>query len=322
MKIPYGIADFRRIRNEGWYYVDKTEYLAKLEERDSFVFFVRPRRFGKSLFISMMQSYYDRREKANFEKLFGGLWLGEHPTENRNRYLVLPLDFSKAGATGGRSLQECFEAYLSERFDSFVRANSDVYDEKFREEFLKKGALERFVAMTDFARDGGLPIYLIIDEYDNFTNSLMRSAGKEPYRSIPHGTGFYREWFKKFKGSVDRIFMTGVSPVTMDDLTSGFNIAANVSQDEDFNAMLGFTTEETLAIYRDFKGVGMYVDGDPEAIVKSIKPWYDGYCFSKQKLGKESVFNSDMVLYHLKSLVAEGVPPENMVDRNIIFRNL
>ena len=111
--------------------------------------------------------------------------------------------------------------------------------------------------------------------------------------------------------------MTGVSPVTMDDLTSGFNIAANVSQDEDFNAMLGFTTEETLAIYRDFKGVGKYVDGDPEAIVRSIKPWYDGYCFAKAKIGKESVFNSDMVLYHLKSMVAKGAPPENMVDRNI-----
>ena len=102
LKIPYGIADFKRIRNEGWYYVDKTEYLAKLEGRDSFVFFVRPRRFGKSLFISMMQCYYDRNEKENFEKLFGGLWLGEHPTENHSRYLVLALDFSKVGGMGGR----------------------------------------------------------------------------------------------------------------------------------------------------------------------------------------------------------------------------
>ena len=317
LKIPYGVSDFKTIRNEGLYYVDKSMFLAKFEERDRFVFFVRPRRFGKSLFISMMQAYYDRREKANFGKLFGGLWLGEHPTENRNRYLVLALDFSKAGATGGRSLQECFDAYLSECFDSFVQRYPDIYDAKFREEFLKKEPLERFISMTSCAHASGVPIYLIIDEYDNFTNSLMRSAGKEPYRSITHGTGFYREWFKKFKGSVDRIFMTGVSPVTMDDLTSGFNIAANVSQDDDFNAMLGFTAEETLAIYRDFKGVGKYVDGDPEAIVKSIKPWYDGYCFSRDRIGEESVFNSDMVLYHLKSLVFAGRPPENMVDRNI-----
>ena len=112
LKIPYGISDFKRIRNEGLYYVDKTEYLAKLEERDSFVFFVRPRRFGKSLFISMMQAYYDRREKPNFEKLFGGLWIGEHPTANRNRYLVLPLDFSKVGGMGGETLDAKFSNYM------------------------------------------------------------------------------------------------------------------------------------------------------------------------------------------------------------------
>ena len=317
LKIPYGIADFKRIRNEGWYYVDKTEYVAMLEERDSFVFFVRPRRFGKSLFVDMLRLYYDRNEKANFEKLFGGLWLGEHPTENRNRYLVLALDFSKAGATGGRSLQECFDEYLTLRFDDFIYSYPDVFDDAFKATIAKAGALGRFQAIADRARNRGLPIYLIIDEYDNFTNALIRSTGTEPYRSITHGAGFYREWFKKFKGSVDRIFMTGVSPVTMDDLTSGFNIASNVSQDEDFSAMLGFTTEETLVLYRDFKGVGKYRDGDPEEIVRSIKPWYDGYCFSSRKVGKESVFNSDMVLYHLKSMVAKGVPPENMVDRNI-----
>ena len=159
-----------------------------------------------------------------------------------------------------------------------------------RRELPKRAATEkapRFVLSFDLPAGGtlkakiakakGYPIFLIIDEYDNFTNSLIRTTGKEPYKSITHGTGFYREWFKKFKGSVDRIFMTGVSPVTMDDLTSGFNIAANVSQDRAFNAMLGFTTDETLAIYRDFKGVGEYRDGDPEAILKSIKPWYDGY---------------------------------------------
>ena len=317
LKIPYGVANFKTIRNEGLYYVDKTAYLAKLESRDRFVFFVRPRRFGKSLFISMMQCYYDRREEANFKQLFGGLWLGEHPTENRNRYLVLALDFSQTGASGGKSLSESFESYLAERLLLFVDDYPDVFGQEFRKETLQKDAEERFTAIVGRARSRGFPIYLIIDEYDNFTNALIRSSGRDPYREITHGTGFYRTWFKRFKGSVDRIFMTGVSPVTMDDLTSGFNIAANVSQDEDFNAMLGFTAEETLAIYRDFKGVGKYLTDEPEAIVKSIKPWYDGYCFSREKLGEESVFNSDMVLYHLKSMVAKGRPPENMVDRNI-----
>ena len=315
--IPYGVADFKVIRTEGLYYVDKTEYLAKLESRDRFVFFVRPRRFGKSLFLDMLRLYYDRNEKANFEKLFGGLWIGSNPTPNRNRYLTLALDFSQAGATGGRSLQECFEAYLAACFQCFVAAYPEVYDADFRKASESKPALDLFVLMTKIAKAKGFPIYLIIDEYDNFTNALIRSAGNEPCKSITHGTGFYREWFKKFKGSVDRIFMTGVSPVTMDDLTSGFNIAANISQDEDFNAMLGFSTEESLEMYRDFKGVGKYTTGEPEAIVRSIKPWYDGYCFATGKVGKESVFNSDMVLYHLKSMVAKGVPPENMVDVNI-----
>ena len=315
--IPYGIADFKTIRNESCYYVDKTEFLAKMEARDRFVFFVRPRRFGKSLFLDMLRLYYDRNEKSNFEKLFGGLWIGAHPTPNRNRYLTLALDFSQAGATGGRSLQECFEGYLGERFLSFIAAYPDVYDVEFRKAAADKPTLERFFSMTDVAKAKGFPIYLIIDEYDNFTNALIRSAGSEPYKSITHGAGFYREWFKKFKGNVDRIFMTGVSPVTMDDLTSGFNIAANISQDGDFNAMLGFTEAETRQIYRDFRGAGKYVSGEPEAIVRSIKPWYDGYCFATEKIGEESVFNSDMVLYHLKSMVAKGRPPESMVDPNI-----
>ena len=314
LKIPYGIADFKRIRNEGWYYVDKTMYLAKLEERDSFVFFVRPRRFGKSLFISMMQSYYDRREKVNFEKLFGGLWIGEHPTENRGRYLVLPLDFSKVGGMGGETLEQKFANYMDVSLDDFIARYSNLFPQGT---FASVQADTKYKAVTNAARANGLPLYLIIDEYDNFTNSLIRSEGKDPYRTITHGAGFYRNWFKLFKGDFDRIFMTGVSPVTMDDLTSGFNIAANISQDGDFNSMLGFSYDDTLAIYRDFKGVGAYRDGDPDRIVASIKPWYDGYCFSHEKIGVESVFNSDMVLYHLKSLVAKGVPPENMVDRNI-----
>ncbi|MDO5320505.1 MAG: AAA family ATPase [bacterium] len=314
LKIPYGIADFRRIRNEGFYYVDKTEYLAKMEERDSFVFFVRPRRFGKSLFLDMLRLYYDRNEKGNFEKLFGGLWIGAHPTPNRNRYLMLALDFSKVGGMGGETLQDKFANYMDAALDDFISRYRACFPP---ETFTNVARETKYKLTTDAAKKQGLPLYLVIDEYDNFTNTLIRAAGTDPYRTITHGAGFYREWFKQFKGSFDRIFMTGVSPVTMDDLTSGFNIAANISQDAAFNSMLGFSEAETLQIYRDFKGVGEFQEGDPEAIARGIKPWYDGYCFAKAKVGKESVFNSDMVLYHLKSLVAEGVPPENMVDVNI-----
>ena len=317
LKIPYGISDFRRIRREGYYYIDKTSFVAQLEARDSFAFFVRPRRFGKSLFVDMLHYYYDLREKDNFEDYFGGLWIGEHPTANRNRYLVLHLDFSKTATTENRTMAEGFNGYLRIKLLSLANAYPAVFDADFRKMLMEFGAEDMFAVIVDHAKSLGLPLYLIIDEYDNFTNTLIRSAGHEPYKSITHGTGFYRAWFKRFKGSFDRIFMTGVSPVTMDDLTSGFNIAKNISQDEDFNAMLGFSEEEVLQLYRDFKGCGKYVSGEPERIVRSIKPWYDGYCFSREKIGRESVYNSDMVLYHLSELVAKGRPPENMVDANI-----
>ena len=314
LKIPYGVSDFKTIRTEGLYYVDKTEYLAKLEERDRFVFFVRPRRFGKSLFLDMLRLYYDRNEKENFGKLFGGLWIGSHPTANRNRYLMLKLDFSMVGGMGGATLPDKFANYMDVALDDFIFRYRALFP---ADAFAAASKDTKFAVVTTAAKSVGLPLYLVIDEYDNFTNTLIRSAGTDPYRTITHGAGFYREWFKQFKGTFDRIFMTGVSPVTLDDLTSGFNIAANVSQDEEFNAMLGFSEAETLRIYRDFHGVGKFTAGTPEAIVGDIKPWYDGYCFATEKIGVESVFNSDMVLYHLKSMVAKGRPPENMVDVNI-----
>ena len=316
LKIPYGVSDFRRIRNEGYYYIDKTRYLAQMEERDSFIFFVRPRRFGKSLFLSMMESYYDLNAKKDFKKLFGGLWLGDHPTGNANRFMVLKLDFSKVGGTG-ESLERAFEEHIGKRLDDMVSRYPACFDAEFRATFMGQPASGKLADVVNKSRRAGIPLYLIIDEYDNFTNQMIRVTGVDDYREITHGAGFYRNWFKKFKGEFDRIFMTGVSPVTMDDLTSGFNIAANLTLDPDFNAALGFSEAEVVRMYSDFKGTGKFTDGDPAGIVRSIKPWYDGYCFAKRKVGEESVFNSDMTLYHLKNLVATGEHPESMVDANI-----
>jgi len=316
LKIPYGIMDFRRLRTEGYYYVDKTQYLAQMEARDSFIFFVRPRRFGKSLFISMMESYYDLNRKKDFKTLFGDLWIGKHPTENANRYMTLKLDFSKVGGTG-EALERAFEEHIGKQLDDMVSRYPSCFDADFRAAFAGQTATAKILDVVNKARREGIPLYLIIDEYDNFTNQMIRSAGVTDYREITHGTGFYRNWFKKFKGDFDRIFMTGVSPVTLDDLTSGFNIATNLTLHPDCNAVLGFTEAEVLQMYRDFKGTGRFKGGDPAEIVKSIKPWYDGYCFAERKVGEECVFNSDMTLYYLKSLVETGEPPKNMVDANI-----
>ena len=316
LQIPYGVSDFKTIRNEGLYYVDKTRYLARMEERDRFIFFVRPRRFGKSLFLSMMECYYDLNRKKEFGKLFGGLWLGDHPTENANRFMTLKLDFSKVGGTG-EALERAFEDHIGKQLDDMVSRYPSCFDEEFRSRYFDQPASGKIADVVNKARRMDIPLYLIIDEYDNFTNQMIRATGVTDYREITHGAGFYRNWFKKFKGEFDRIFMTGVSPVTMDDLTSGFNIAANLTLEAEFNAALGFSEAEVLKMYSDFKGTGKFVDGDPAEIVESIKPWYDGYCFAEEKVGEESVFNSDMTLYHLKTLVATGRPPKNMVDANI-----
>ena len=316
LKIPYGISDFRRIRNEGYYYVDKTQFLAQMESRNSFIFFVRPRRFGKSLFLSMMECYYDLNEKKNFKKLFGGLWLGSHPTENANRFMILKLDFSKVGGTG-EALQVSFERHIDDQLAALVARYADKFDAKFLKSFSGLHVESKLAAVVNRTRLIGIPLYLIIDEYDNFTNQMIRATGVKDYRDITHGAGFYRNWFKKFKGEFDRIFMTGVSPVTMDDLTSGFNIAANMTLDAACNATLGFSEAEVVQMYSDFKGTGKFTVGTPAEIVASIKPWYDGYCFARKKVGVECVFNSDMTLYHLKHLVDTGEFPENMVDANI-----
>ena len=317
LQIPYGIFDFKRIRTEGYCYIDKTGYIPTLEQSGSFLFFVRPRRFGKSLFINMLRCYYDLAEKGNFEKLFGGLAIAKSPTANRNRYQVLDLDFSTVNICEGKTLQERFDNYMKIQSQLFLMKYDSAYGEDFRRELPNASGMSLFSAIAGYAKQKGYPLYLMLDEYDNFTNAMLRAEASSDYRDITHGQGFYREWFKAFKASFDRIFMTGVSPVTMDDLTSGFNIALNISQDPDFNAMLGFSEEEVLKLYTDFKGTGRYQAGDPAEWVKSIKPWYDGYCFSEAKIGEECVFNSDMALYHLSALVKTGRAPKNMVDVNI-----
>ncbi len=317
LQIPYGIFDFKRIRTEGYYYIDKTGYIPMLEQSGSFLFFVRPRRFGKSLFINMLRCYYDLAEKKNFEKLFGGLAIAAAPTRNVNRYQVLYMDFSEVNRGDGATLAARFENYVGKQLDDFMRRYGESYEEDVRADFVKSSPADKFTVVAVAAKRLGHHLYLMLDEYDNFTNEMLRAEEAADYRTVTHGKGFYREWFKVFKSSFDRIFMTGVSPVTMDDLTSGFNIAANISQDAEFNALLGFSEDEVLKLYTDFKGSGRYQNGEPTEWVKSIKPWYDGYCFSEGKVGIECVFNSDMALYHLSALVKTGRAPKNMVDVNI-----
>ena len=317
-QIPYGVKDFKRIRMENRYYVDKTAFIRKMEERADFLFFVRPRRFGKSLLCETLRCYYDVVEKGNFDRLFGGLDIGKCPTANANRYFVLSLDFSQVNVCTGATWTDKFASYMDQQLDAFISSHEtfigDMPDIKAVRH--RPGASEKYTAVVEAAKSLGYGLYVIVDEYDNFTNEIVSTAGKVPYKEITHGTGFYRGWFKKFKGTCDRIFMTGVSPVTMDDLTSGFNIATNISQEAGFHAMVGFTADETRRLFEDFRGTGKFT-GSEDVHLRTVKAWYDSYCFSEECVGKESLYNCDMALYYLGYLVANGEAPRNLIDGNI-----
>lgn len=317
-RVPYGIQDFVQVIEQNCYYVDKTAYIPKLEDCPNNLFCIRPRRFGKSVFLSMLHAYYDCRTKDKFQEWFGDLWIGKHPTPLQGRYQVMHLDFSQVGGSI-ENLEEKFNFYLGVQLNGFIRDYLDFYSEKVQKQVEDaKDAGGKLAIIQSEARSKGYPLYLIIDEYDNFTNTVLNEQGEDVYWAITHAEGFYRDIFKKFKGSFERIFMMGVSPVTLDDVTSGYNIGWHISTKEEFNQMLGFSTEDVREMFTYYKNVGRIpADSDVEAIIQEMKPWYDNYCFSKQALDTQSkVFNCDMVLYFLRNYMSSGESPEEMVDPN------
>ena len=317
-RIPYGVSDFVDIIKRNQYYVDKTMYIPKLEEEADSLFFIRPRRFGKSLLLSMMCAYYDINQSDRFEELFGKLWIGSHPTPYRGKFQVLFLDFSKIGGDI-KDLKENFNNYCNIRLDNFI----ERYKRAYRPEIVEKiksapTAVDKLNMIDTEAKDANMQLYLIIDEYDNFTNVVLNEHGEKVYWALTHAKGFYREVFKMFKGMFTRIFMTGVSPVTLDDLTSGFNIGWHISTKPAFNQMLGFSTEDVREMFEYFKSAGkVRPDCDVESVIAEMMPWYDNYCFSEDALRTQSrVFNCDMVLYYLRNYIETGESPRQMIDPN------
>lgn len=317
-QVPYGVSDFVTVRERNLYYVDKTMYLSLLEQQPDNLFYIRPRRFGKSLFISMLQAYYDKAMTDRFDSLFSGLWAHEHPTPLRGRYQMLYLDFSQVGGDIDH-LSTHFEEYCKVKLDGFMRKYQNEYPEVVVKVFFEIQTVSGKLALIrDNAGALRIPLYLIIDEYDNFTNIVLNEKGEEVYHAITHASGFYRDVFKKFKGMFERIFMTGVSPVTLDDLTSGFNIGWHLSMNPKFDKMLGFSTEDVRAMLLYYKEVGMLpAESDVEVMLTEMKPWYDNYCFAKECLKQDArVFNCDMVLYYIRQYMDSGHSPERMVDPN------
>ncbi len=315
--VPYGVADFATVIEQNLYYVDKTMFIPELEKQPRNLFFIRPRRFGKSIFLSMLYSYYDCTQSHKFQSLFGNLWIGQHPTPLQGKYQVLFLDFSQI--TGNiDKLETKFNSYLSINLDAFVRQYSEYYQAEMEEILAQEDFEEKMELIFKAAKAHQYHLYLIIDEYDNFTNVILNERGENVYHAITHADGFYRDVFKKFKGNFERIFMMGVSPVTLDDVTSGFNIGWNISIKPEFNEMLGFSTTDVVEMFTYYKEHGSIpVDSDIDAIVNDMKPWYDNYCFAEEALKKKTrMFNCDMVLYYLRNYMDNGCSPRQMIDPN------
>ena len=316
-QVPYGVADFATVIEQNLYYVDKTMFIPELEKQPRNLFFIRPRRFGKSIFLSMLYSYYDCTQSHKFQSLFGNLWIGQHPTPLQGKYQVLFLDFSQI--TGNiDKLETKFNSYLSINLDAFVRQYSEYYQAEMEEILAQEDFEEKMELIFKAAKAHQYHLYLIIDEYDNFTNVILNERGENVYHAITHADGFYRDVFKKFKGNFERIFMMGVSPVTLDDVTSGFNIGWNISIKPEFDEMLGFSTTDVVEMFTYYKEHGSIpVDSDIDAIVNDMKPWNDNSCFAEEALKKKTrMFNCDMVLYYLRNYMDNGCSPRQMIDPN------
>ncbi len=318
--VPYGMADFRRIRLERRLYVDKTRFLRALENED-FVFLIRPRRFGKSLWVSVLENYYDRYWADDFEAVFGGTDIGRAPTKHRHRYVTLRFNFSAFDDTL-ETLRDRFEEYCELEIRAALERHPDLFPEPAIRRILSASASDgKLNALFRHARDRGIPLYVLVDEYDNFANTVLAHHGEEAYRAFTHGGGFYRNFFAALKagtersgGGIERMFITGVSPVTMDDVTSGFNIGRNISLNPRFAEMVGFTEEEVRALLETCRNHGVF-DQDTDAALDIMREWYDGYRFAREAEG--SLYNTDMVLYYLKESISVGHTPDELIDHNV-----
>lgn len=318
-EIPYGVANFEEVREGNLYYVDKTMYLPLLEKTSNYLFLIRPRRFGKSMFVSMMQAYYDIAKADRFDTLFDGLWIQQHPTPLRNTFQLVYFDFSQISGRDERELEQSFNRYCGMVLDLFAETYAPYYNPDFEQAVKKEpDASGKLTYISLHARKKGHPLYLIVDEYDNFTNVILSDGGKDLFRKLTHASGFYRDYFKIIKAAFNRVFLIGVSPVTLDDLSSGYNIDWNISQDFRFNHMLGFSEGEARTMFQYYRHHGrLRPEADIEAMLEEMKPWYNNYCFSQRCLQDERLYNCDMVFYYLRSQVFYGCAPEEMVDKNI-----
>jgi len=322
-KIPYGISDYELMRKENHYYIDKTRFIRNIEDSSRYLFFIRPRRFGKSLWLSVLEAYYDIRRQEEFDDFFSGTYIHDNPTEERNSYFILKFNFSGVRADIDK-VEGSFNFTIKmaamefvKKYNSYLEDNTEDLYETVKTLSEASEILKYIINLTK----GKGKIYLLIDEYDNFTNTIISSEGEERYTAITHGEGFFRHFFNVIKAGttgtgapISKLFITGVSPVTMDDVTSGFNIGDNITITPGFNEMAGFTEKEVIEML-DYYTDKKLINEPSEKIINIMKPWYNNYLFSEDET--ERVYNSDMVLYFIKEYIKFKKLPKKMLDQNI-----
>ncbi len=320
-RIPYGVADYGRIRRDNSYYVDKTHFIPLIETSPYFLFFIRPRRFGKSLWLSVLQHYYDVNRSEEFTELFGETYIGKNPTKERNSYLVMFLNFSLVNPDI-RYVEESFAENSRSEIGAFLRRYKRFFTAEERQDILSLTKTEdKLRQIFQYASVKGLKTFLIIDEYDNFSNNILTTAGQKAYHNLTHGSGFFRYFFNLLKGvtagqisGLTRLFITGVSPITMDDVSSGFNIGTNISIDSRFNEIVGFTELEVRTMLSHYYDAGELPISVNESI-ELMQEWYNNYYFSKN--AAQPMFNSDMVLYFILKTTGEKRLPDYLIDQNV-----
>ena len=324
-RIPYGETDFVTIRKENSYYVDKTAFIPYFENAAKYIMFLRPRRFGKTLFINTLAAYYDVLEKDNFDQTFGGLYIHEHATGQQGKYMILKFSFASVDSRR-ENVEDSFNFTVCEIIKRFIKRYKNYLPENAAEYMsdvkdVSNKALSKLLTLTS---DSPYKIYIMIDEYDNFANTLF-SSDEDAYKVLTHGDGFFRLFFNVLKDMtsennalIGRIFISGVSPLTLSDVTSGFNIALNLSIDSNLNDAMGFAesdVREMLEYYQNETGVFKH---SIDQLVEIMKPNYNNYCFSIESVFEERVFNSDMVLYFVQKYISsKGKIPEKLIDPNV-----
>ncbi|MFW5972325.1 MAG: AAA family ATPase [Bacillota bacterium] len=322
LKIPYGVSDFRALIKENYLYIDKTKHISQIEKIGSkYLFFIRPRRFGKSLFLSTLENYYDLNNKDKFDDLFKDLYIGENPTESKNKYIILKLNFSGLNTDSKSNLKNSFRlTVVNAIMDNFIKyqeifSDIDTSKEKLMELDDIKGILEYYLKEI---RKTGQKLYLIIDEYDHFANDIIAMGDGYFYKDIVRATGFVRDFYETVKigteSVIDRIFITGISPIMLDDLTSGFNIADNITMSKFTNEMLGFTEDEVLGIVDKFVE-DTDIDMDRDELMVVLRNNYNGYLFNKD--GKQRVYNPDMILNFFNQYLINEKYPDQLIDDNV-----